>query len=105
MPEFDVALQYLILAGVGIGIALAAGFGIKLLLRKPAVDREGGDRLAGIESRLSEIEERLDFSERMLTDLKGRAQFFRLGTRHECLATGLQERSGAVYPGSPPVGG
>lgn len=74
MPEFDVALQYLILAALGIALALGAGFGFKKLLRKPPVDRDVGDRLAGIESRMSEIEERLDFSERILTELKGRAQ-------------------------------
>lgn len=74
MLEFDVFLQYLFEAVLGVAFILGAGFGFKKLFRRPPVDRDVVDRLVGIEARMGELEERVDFSERMLTELKGRAQ-------------------------------
>jgi hypothetical protein len=74
LPEFDVALQYIVIATLAVAVLLGGGFGFKRLLRRPPIDRDVAERLAGIEARMGEVEERLDFSERLLTELRSRAQ-------------------------------
>lgn len=80
MYEFEATIRLLFALALGIGIVLAAGFGFKRLFRK-ARDQAGedrltavDDRLAGLEAKIAELEERMDFAERMLTDVRGRLQ-------------------------------
>ena len=80
MYEFAATLRILVAVGGGLLIILAAGFGFKGLFRK-SPNQIGDDqltaldnRLAGFEARMGELEERLDFTERMLTDIRGQLQ-------------------------------
>ncbi len=74
MPEFEAIFKFLILFGGFMGIIVAAGFGFKKIGQKPAATPERPDKLADLEARLGSIEERLDFTERVLTDVRSRAQ-------------------------------
>lgn len=74
MPEFEEIFKLLVMFGGFMGIILGAGFGFKRLGRKQVADHDTAERLAEAETRLGELEERLDFSERALADLRARAQ-------------------------------
>ena len=74
MPEFETTLRILITIGVAISLILVAGLLFKQLFRKPLINQDVADRLSGIEAKIGEIEERLDFTERVLTDVKSRLQ-------------------------------
>jgi hypothetical protein len=74
MPDFLDIIKILVLFGGVVLIAGAAGFALKGLRKKPAVDSDVADRLHGLEGRLAEFEERVDFTERALTDVRARAQ-------------------------------
>ena len=74
MIEFETIFKILILAGGGAMILLASGFAIKALVRKPQLPPGDADRVGDLEARLAELEERVDFTERALTDVRGRAQ-------------------------------
>jgi hypothetical protein len=72
MPEFEEILKVLVMFGGFMGIIIASGFGFKKLGRKSVADPEVSDRLSETEARIGELEERLDFSERALADLRAR---------------------------------
>ena len=74
MPEFEEIFKLLVMFGGFMGIILGAGFGFKRLGRKPVADQNTSERLGDAEARIGELEERLDFSERALADLRSRAQ-------------------------------
>ena len=74
MADFEEILKVLTMFGGFMAIIIAAGFGFKKLGRKPVADPEIADRLHEAEARIGELEERLDFSERALADLRARAQ-------------------------------
>jgi len=74
MPDFETIFKFLILFGGFMGIIVAAGFGFKKVGQKPAAGPEVIDKLTDLEARLGDIEERLDFTERALTAVRGRAQ-------------------------------
>ena len=74
MPDFEDIFKVLVMFGGFIGIILAAGFGFKKLGRKPVTDSDTAERLGEAEARIGELEERLDFSERALSELRARAQ-------------------------------
>jgi hypothetical protein len=74
MPEFETTLRILITIGVATSLILTAGLLFKQLFRKPRISNDVADRLSGIEAKIGEIEERLDFTERVLTDVKSRVQ-------------------------------
>jgi len=81
---FEWALKAIVVFGAGSFALIVAGLGVKLLFfrRRPgqlpeAVDPEqfAGvyDRLLATEARVTELEERLDFAERMLTEARAKA--------------------------------
>ncbi len=74
MPGFEDILQFLVLFAGFMGIIVTAGFGFKKLGNKPTVDPGVIEKLADIELSLGEIEERLDVTERVLADVRGRVQ-------------------------------
>lgn len=80
MYEFEATLRLLLTIGIALGIVLAGGFGFKRLFRKSRDQISDSqlaaleDRLAGLDARLGEMEERIDFTERMLADVKNRLQ-------------------------------
>jgi hypothetical protein len=74
MPDFLDIIKILVLFGGVILISGAAGFALKGLRKKPPADPEGADRVHALEGRLAELEERVDFTERALTDIRARAQ-------------------------------
>jgi hypothetical protein len=75
MPEFETIFKLLVLFGGFMGIIVAAGFGFKKVGQKPAEDPGVIAKLKDLEARLADIEERLDFTERALSDVRNRAQF------------------------------
>lgn len=74
MPEFETIFKLLVLFGGFAGIIVATGFGFKKLRQKPGSDPRTAEKLADLETRLGDLEERLDFTERALTDVRHRAQ-------------------------------
>ena len=74
MPELEATLKILITAAIFISLILTAGLLFRRLVRKPPVNHDAVDRFAGLEAKIGEIEERLDFTERMLTEVRARVQ-------------------------------
>ena len=72
MPEFEEIIKVLVMAAGSIGVLLGGGFGLKALLRKPPPDPLLHERLADAEQRLAELEERADFADRVMSDLRDR---------------------------------
>jgi hypothetical protein len=72
MPDFEEIIKVLVMAVGGVGVFLGAGFGLKALLRKPPPDPLLHERLAEAEQRLADLEERADFSDRVISDLRDR---------------------------------
>jgi hypothetical protein len=80
--DFEATMKLIVALGTGGLVLIFMGIGIKVLLRRPSssgtVDHdqlEGlEDRLLRTEAKVNELEERLDFAERMLTEVRGRAQ-------------------------------
>jgi hypothetical protein len=72
MPDFEEIIKLLVMAAGGIGVLLGTGFGLKALLRKSPPDPLLHERLAEAEQRLADLEERADFSERVISDLRDR---------------------------------
>jgi tetrahydromethanopterin S-methyltransferase subunit G len=56
------------------GIVVVAGVAFKRLGKKPVADADPQPKLLELEARLTELEERVDFTERALTDVRARAQ-------------------------------
>jgi hypothetical protein len=83
MIDFEYVLKFIVTFGAGAFVCIMLGFGVKMLFfRKPQLPGtvepellEGlEERLQRTETKVSELEERLDFAERMLTEVRGRAQ-------------------------------
>jgi len=83
MYEFEAAMKVIVALGTAGFVFLLFGVGVKFLFfrRKPfgpAADPEQLDaleeRLLRTEAKVGELEERLDFAERMLTEARKRAQ-------------------------------
>ena len=72
MPDFESIIKLLVLLGGGGGILLGAGFGLKALFRKPPEDALVYERLADAERRLADLEERTDFTERVISEVRER---------------------------------
>jgi hypothetical protein len=79
----EAVLKVIAVLGAGGVVFLMLGLGVKLLFfRKPrlpsAADPEQleslEDRLLHSEAKIAELEERLDFTERVLTEVRNRAQ-------------------------------
>ena len=83
MLDPENALKLIIVFGVGAVTLLLTGLGIKVLFFRRrqlpgTLDQEQvdamEDRLLRTESKVNELEERLDFAERMLTEARAKAQ-------------------------------
>lgn len=83
MSDFEAAMKVIAVFGTGAFVFIMLGLGIKVLFfrRPPAAGTIDHEQMEGLEERLlrteakvSELEERLDFAERMLTEVRGRAQ-------------------------------
>ncbi len=82
MDGFEWAMKAIVVTGVGGLVLLMLGVGVKVLFfrKRPtptdAVDVEQldglEDRLLRTESKVNELEERLDFAERMLTEARAK---------------------------------
>lgn len=79
----EAALKVIVVLGAGGGVFLMLGLGVKLLFfRKPRLPSAADpdqlealdERLLRTEAKVGELEERLDFTERMLTEARKRAQ-------------------------------
>lgn len=78
--DFEAALKVIVLFGISGVTLILLGLGIKLVFRRPAKQLDD-DQLASLDERLlrteakvGELEERLDFTERMLTEARAKAQ-------------------------------
>lgn len=83
MFDFEAALKLIVVVGAGSGVLIMIGLAVKVLFFRrrnlpETVDHEQleglEDRLLRTEAKVNELEERLDFAERMLTEVRGRAQ-------------------------------
>ncbi len=74
MPDFETVLKLLVLVGGFALIFVATGFALKGLRKRPAIEPDAADRLHELEGRLAELEARVDVTERVLADVRGRAQ-------------------------------
>ena len=81
--DFEAAMKVIVALGTGGFVFLMLGVGVKVLFfRKPRLtgtadpeQLEGlEDRLLRTEAKVADLEERLDFAERMLTEARARAQ-------------------------------
>lgn len=83
MFDFEATMKLIVALGAGAGVLIMCAIAVKVLFfRRPQLPEPlDHDQLEGLEERLlrteakaNELEERLDFAERMLTDVRGRAQ-------------------------------
>ena len=82
MFDFETAMKMIVALGTAGFVFVLFGIGVKLIFRKGrlpgSVDTEQldglEDRLSRTEAKVNELEERLDFAERMLTEVRSRAQ-------------------------------
>lgn len=74
IPEFETVIKLLVMAGGFLTMAIGGAFAVKGLLKKPPADAEALDRIHDVEARVAELEERLDSTERALSDMRARAQ-------------------------------
>ena len=72
MPDFESIIKLLVMMAGGGGILIGAAFALKALLRKPPPDPLLHERLADAEQRLAELEERADFTDRAIAEVKNR---------------------------------
>jgi len=81
--DFGTAMKVIVTFGTGAFALIMAGLGIKVLFfrRRQLPGAIDNDQLDGLEDRLlrteakvNELEERLDFAERMLTEVRGKPQ-------------------------------
>ncbi len=72
MPDFEVISKLLILFGGGGALLVGLAFALKALVRKPPEDSLLHERLADAERRLADLEERADFAERVLGEVRDR---------------------------------
>jgi hypothetical protein len=83
MIDFEYVMKFIVTFGAGAFVCIMLGFGVKVLFfRKPRLPAAGDpeqlealeDRLHLSEAKIAELEERLDFAERMLTLVREKAQ-------------------------------
>jgi len=76
MFDFELAMKVIVALGTAGFVLLTLGVGVKLLFfRKPRLPSPiDAELLEGMEERLLHLEERLDFAERMLTEVRAKAQ-------------------------------
>lgn len=83
MFDFEATMKLIVALGTGALTLILFGFGVKILFfrRRQLPGTVDPDQLEGLEDRLhrtetkvTELEERLDFAERMLTEARGKAQ-------------------------------
>ncbi len=83
MLDPETALKLIVVLGAGSAVLIMTAFGIKVLFFRRRqlpgpLDQEQvdamEDRLLRTEAKLNELEERLDFAERMLTEARAKAQ-------------------------------
>jgi len=74
MPDFETIIKVLVLAGGVMLILIASAFALKGLRKNPSMESGVADTLRELEGRLGELEERVDFTERALTEVRARAQ-------------------------------
>jgi hypothetical protein len=84
MFDFELAMKVIVALGTAGFVFLTLGVGVKVLFfRKPRLPAttDSSEQLEGLEDRLhhseakiADLEERLDFAERMLTEVRNRAQ-------------------------------
>jgi len=72
MADFESIIKLLVLVGGCTGILLGFGFGLKALFRKSPQDPMLHERLADAEQRLAELEERADFADRLISEVRDR---------------------------------
>jgi hypothetical protein len=74
--DFEATLRLIVIFGIGAFTLIMTGIGIKLIFfRRPAPRAAiNDDRVAQLESKVAELEERVDFAERMLAEVRGRPQ-------------------------------
>jgi len=72
MPDFESIIKLLVMLAGGGGLLIGAAFALKALLRKPPSDPLLHERLAEAEQRLAELEERADFTERVISEVRDR---------------------------------
>jgi hypothetical protein len=81
--DFEATMKLIVALGAAACVLIMTGIGIKVLFfrRRLSSDTLDHDQVEGLEERLlrteskvSELEERVDFAERMLTEVRGRAQ-------------------------------
>jgi hypothetical protein len=82
MFDFELAMKVIVALGTAGFVVVMLGIGVKVIFfRKKALGRGDSEQLEGLDDRLlrteakvNELEERLDFAERMLTEVRNRAQ-------------------------------
>jgi len=80
--DFELAMKVIVAIGTTGFVAIMLGLGIKILFFRRRSVGPGDpeqldaleDRLQRTETKVAELEERLDFTERMLTEARNRAQ-------------------------------
>ena len=82
MFDPEIALKMIVVLGAGSAVFIMTAFGVKLLFFRRrqlpgSVDQEQADamedRLLRTEAKVAELEERLDFAERMLTEARAKS--------------------------------
>jgi len=74
MMDFEAIFKLLVLFGGMAGICLGGIYVLRLMGKKPMVeDVQLHERLADAERRLAELEERSDYAERLLSDVRDRS--------------------------------
>jgi hypothetical protein len=82
MFDFELAMKVIVAGGAAGLVLVMLGIGIKVIFfRKQVPGSVDAEHLEGLEERVlraeakvNELEERLDFTERMLTDVRNRVQ-------------------------------
>lgn len=83
MFDFEATMKLIVALGAGSGVLIMISLAVKVLFfrRRQVAESIDHGQLEGLEERLlrtetkvQELEERLDFTERVLTDVRGRAQ-------------------------------
>ena len=73
MMDFEAVFKLLVLFGGMGGICLGGIYVLRLMGKKPGDEGLLHERLADAERRLAELEERADYAERMLSDVRDRS--------------------------------
>jgi len=83
MFDLETAMKFILVMGIGGFVLIMLGIGVKVLFFRKAkvTETEDSEQLEGLDDRLmrteakvNELEERLDFAERMLTEVRAKGQ-------------------------------